>query len=510
MAKEILTIVDSISNAKSISREKVFEALEVALATATKKNFGGLDVNIKVDIDRKTGDYVITRRWLVVDTDGPLENPAAEISLVAAKLDDENVNPGDYVSELLDDEQSVNSSKEHDSIFDRITVQTVKQVLQQKVRDAERQQVIDMFRGYVGKILIAIVKKVTREVVYLDLGNNGEGILRKNQMLPRDSFRTGDRIRCLLLPIKDSAKGAQLEVSRTSVDFLKELLTIEVPEIGEGQLEIINVVRDPGSRSKVAIKAKDKRIDPRGACIGMKGSRIKNVSDELCHEKVDIIVYDEDFSQYVINAMEPAVVRKVYIDQTKNVVEIGVEKDLYALAIGSNGQNVKLASQLLGWKVNVMTIEDMDEHERQEVERISHNFSEVLNIDEDFANALVDGGFSTVEEIAYVDRSDVTESIDGVDDELAEQLQNLARNALVNIETPSKKKVSMELINLDGMDNVTARALAAKEIATLEDLADQVVDDLIDIPSMDSKRAGDLILAARNLTWFKDEPKEQE
>ncbi len=505
MAKEILTIVDSMSNAKAISREKVFEALEVALATATKKKFGGLDVDVKVVIDRKTGDYQIIRRWLIVDTDGQLQNPAAEISLTAARIDDSNAQPGEYVEELLEDEQSINSSKDRDVLFDRITAQTVKQVLQQKVRDAERQQVIDSFREQVGKVVIAIVKKVTREVVFLDLGNNAEALLRKSNMLPRDSFRPGDRIRCLLLPVKDASKGGQLEVSRTSPDFLRELLTIEVPEIGEGQLEIINVVRDPGSRSKVSIKAKDRRIDPRGACIGMKGSRIKNVSDELCHEKVDIIVYDEDFSQYVINAMEPAVVRKVFIDQNKNVVEIGVEKELYALAIGTNGQNVKLASQLLGWKINVMTLEEMDEHEKAEAQRISQNFSQALNIDEDFANALVDGGFSTVEEIAYVDKSDVTDSIEGVDDELAQQLQDLARNALVNIETPSHKKVAMDLINMDGMDNVTVRALAQKEIATLDDLAEQVVDDLLDIPGMDAKRAGDLIVTARNLTWFKDE-----
>lgn len=507
MAKEILTIVDTMSNAKAISREKVFEALEIALATAIKKKFDGLEVDIKVNIDRKSGDYSIIRRWLVVDTDGQLENPAAQISLEAARVDDDSIKAGDYVEEMLDDEENAKLSGNGDFLSDRITAQTVKQVLQQKVRDAERQQVIDEFRDQVGKVLIATVKKATHDCVYLDLGNNAEATLRRPNMLNRDNFRNGDRIRCLLLPINDK-KGGQLEVSRTSPDFLKELLTIEVPEIGEGQLEIVNIVRDPGSRAKVSIKAKDHRIDPRGTCIGMKGSRIKSVSDELCHEKVDIIVYDENFSQYVINAMEPAEVRKVFIDQTKNLVLIGVEKERYALAIGTNGQNVKLASQLLGWKINVMTLEEMEAYEANEQARISKNFSSALNIDEEFANALVDGGFSTVEEIAYVDRSDVTDSIDGVDDDLADQLQNLARQALVNIETPNHRKVSMDLINLDGMDNVTVRALAQKEIATLDDLAEQGADDLLDIEGMDQKRAGDLIMAARNLTWFKDEAKE--
>lgn len=504
MAKEILTIVDSMSNAKAISRQKVFEALEIALATATKKKFNGLDVDIKVTIDQKTGDYIITRRWLVVDTEGVLENPSRETTLVAARYEDENIEPGDYVEEMLDAEESVNSAKDKDSIFDRITAQTVKQVLQQKVKEAERQQVIDMFRDQVGKVVVAIVKRVTRDATFLDLGNNAEAVLRRCNMLPRDSFRPGDRVRSILLPIREDNKGSQLEVSRTSADFLMALLTIEVPEIGEGQLEIVGAVRDPGSRAKVAIKAKDRRIDPRGACIGMKGSRVKNVSDELCHEKVDIIVYNEDFSKYVINAMEPAEVRKVFIDKTKNVLEIGVEKDKYALAIGTGGQNVKLASMLIGWKISVLTVEDMDNREKAEVSRISSIFSEALNIDDEFANALVDAGFGSIEEIAYVDKDELLNSVDGMDDDLVEQLQNVARQALLNIYTPEKKKVSEELLTLEGMDNATARALAAKEVATLDDLAECVVDDLTDIPGMDAEKAGKLIVAARNLTWFKD------
>ncbi len=503
MSKEILTIVESMSNAKAISRQKVFEALEIALATATKKKpkFQGLDVDIKVTIDQKSGDYIVTRRYLVVDVpeNAVLENPTKEISLAAARIDDPNIQPGDYVEELIETEQ-----KEQDSAFDRITAQTVKQVLQQKVKEAERQQLVDTFRASEGKIVVAIVKRATRDTVYLDLGNGAEAVLRRSNMLQRDSFRPGDRVRSLLLPIREDGKGSALEVSRTSANFLKELLTIEVPEIGEGQLEIVDVVREPGSRAKVAIKAKDKRIDPKGACIGMKGQRIKNVSEELCHEKVDIIVYNDDFSRYVINAMEPAEVRKVFIDKTKNTVQIGVEQDKYALAIGTNGQNVRLASQLIGWKINVMTIEDMDRQEEAETNRISNTFCEALNIDEDFAAALIDAGFSSIEEVAYVDKEELLDSIEGLDEELAEMLQANAMHALSNITTPSKKVVSADLINLNGIDNATVRALAAKEIATLEDLAELATDDLLDIPGFDEHKAGELILAARNLTWFKD------
>lgn len=511
MAKEILQIVEAMSNEKAISRKAVFEALEVALATAAKKKFQGLDVDIKCSIEQKTGDFTITRRWLVVDTEGQLDLPSREITLEAARLDDPNIVAGDYVEELLDAEKTVKTKTSHGSIFDRITAQTVKQVLQQKVKEAERQQLIDMFRDQVGKVVVGIVKRVTRDTVFLDLGNNAEAILRRDNMLPRDSFHNGDRVRSLLLPIKQEAnKGAQLEVSRTSPGFLKELLTIEVPEIGEGQLEIVNVVCDPGLRAKVAIRAKDRRIDPVGACIGMKGARVNNVRNELCNEKIDVIAYNEDFSKYVIAAMAPAEVRKVYIDKEKNVVEIGVEKDKYALAIGTNGQNVRLASQLVGWKINVLTVEDMDKRESDKNNRLSSMFAEVLSVDEDFAQALVDAGFESVEEIAYVEPQEIINSIDGIDEELVEKLQSIAVESLQNICTPSKRKVADDLLNFPGLDSASVRALASKEVATLDELAECVTDDLVDIPGFDEKRAGDLIMAARNATWFKDEQAAEE
>lgn len=509
MSKEILAIVDAVSNEKAIDREKVFEALEGALAIASKKKFEGLDVDIKATINRKNGDFTINRRWLVVDTEGALEFPSRETTLVAARLDDPNIVPGDYIEEQLEEEESVNSDKNKTGVFDRITAQTVKQVLQQKIKEAERQQVVDMFKEQVGKVVIGTVKRATREVATLDLGNNAEAVLRRANMLPKDSFRNGDRVRSLLLPIRTDNKGPQMEVSRTTPEFLKELLTIEVPEIGEGQLEIINAVRDPGQRAKVSIRAKDKRIDPKGACIGMKGSRIKNVSDELRNEKIDIIVYDENFTQYVINAMEPAEVKTATIDKSNKIVELGVldnDKTKYARAIGTNGQNVKLASALIGdgWRIKVMSMTEMEKRQSDESERVINLFVEALNVDHDFAQALAEAGFTTIEEIAYVDPSEIIGSVDGVDDEMVAQLQKNANDSRFNITTPQGKKVSEDLISLDGMDSAIARSLALKEISTLDELAECVLDDLSDIPGLDEEKAGNLIVAARNLTWFKD------
>lgn len=504
MSKEILAIVDAVSNEKGLDRERVFEALESALSIATKKKFNA-DVDIKTTINRKNGDFTINRRWLVVDTDGILENPSKEITLEAARFEVENIVPGEYIEEQLDEEQSVRKDGE----FDRITAMTVKQVLQQKLKEAERQKIIDAFQAQVGKVVIGIVKRANREVVTLDLGNNAEAVLRRSNMLPKDSFRTGDRVRSILLDIRSDNKGPQLEVSRTSEDFLKELLTIEVPEIAEGQLEIINAVREPGFRAKVSIRAKNQRIDSKGACIGMKGSRIKNVSSELCNENVDIIVYDEDFTQYVINAMEPAEVKNVVIDNDKKIVEFGVDNDerKYAKAIGSNGQNVKLASALIGdgWKIKVLTINEMEKKSMDEAERLTNTFMECLNVDRDFAEALVEAGFTTIEEIAFVDPQEIINSIDGIDEEMANTLQEYAKDARLNVFTPSGKKVSEEIINLEGMDTVFARALAQMEVVTLEDLAECATDDLSDIPGFEAEKVGKIILAARNLTWFKDE-----
>lgn len=505
MSKEILAIVDTVSNEKQIDREKVFSALEGALAIAIKKKFENLEPDIKVEIDRKTGDYKVLRRYLIVDTNGPLDNPTREITLEAARIDDPGAVAGDYVSDLLDNDLS----KAANILDDRITATTVKQVLQQKIREAERQQIVDEFIDSVGRLVMGIVKHVSRTDISLDLGNGAIALLRRQNMLPRDSFRIGDRVRGILLPIRTEGKGPQLELSRTSTDFLRELLSTEVPEIGEGQLEIVNVVRDPGYRAKVSIRAKDRRIDPKGACIGMKGSRIKNVSNELCQENIDIIIYDDDISKYVINAMEPAEVKQAIIDKDKKLVLIGVDNDerKYAKAIGSNGQNVRLASALIGdgWRINVMTRDELENRQLEEKDRLVNSFGDILNIDSDFAQALIDARFDTIELVAFSDPKVIMQDVDGLDDELVEELQRVAREALQNVTTPSGKQVDAALISLEGMDNAAVRQLAGMEIATLDDLAECATDDLVDLPGFDRERAGSLIMRARGIAWNLDE-----
>ena len=508
MAKEILDIVERLSNEKALDEEKVFQALEIALATASKKKCN-VEADMKAEINRKSGTVVIKRRWLVVDTpDGILENPSKEISLEAAKVDDPEIRPGDYVEELVIDE---NTNKE--IIFDRITAQTVKQVLQQQVREAERQQVIDQFKNQVGKVLTGTVKKAGHEKVFVDLGNGAEAVLQRKDMLQHDSFSFGDHIRGILLPIRDDASrsGSQfLELSRTSVDFLKELLSIEVPEIAEGQVEIVSCVRDPGSRSKVAVKAKDRRIDAKGACVGMKGSRIKSVSEELSHEKVDIISFDDDFNKFVKNAMEPAVVSQVIVDMDSNTIIMGVDDENYKLAIGTSGQNVRLAQRLIkevgkDMRIKVMTLKEVEQKNENEHNAIKQMFIDVLNIDDDFAQGHVDAGFTSIEEVAYVEPDEIMANVEGLDEAIVAELQDIARKSLKNIATPSGKSLDEQLIQLIGSDFNLARALAAKEISDLEGLAELDVDELSDVPQLTAKEAGDLIMAARNLTWFKDD-----
>ncbi len=509
MAKEILAIVEALSNEKALDKEKVFQALEIALATASKKKCN-VEAEMKAEINRKTGAAIIKRRWLVVDApDGILENPSREISLEAARVDDPEIRPGDYVEELIIDE---NTNK--DIIFDRITAQTVKQVLQQQVREAERQQIIDQFKNQVGKVLTGTVKKAGHERVFVDLGNGAEAVLQRKDMLLHDNFSFGDHIRGVLLPIREDASRTSsqfLELSRTSVEFLKELLSIEVPEIAEGQVEIVSCVRDPGSRSKVAVKAKDRRIDAKGACVGMKGSRIKSVSEELSHEKVDIISYDDDFNKYVKNAMEPAMVSQVIVDMDTNTIIMGVDEENYKLAIGTNGQNVRLAQRLIArdgremMRIKVMTLKEIEQKSENEHNATKQMFIDVLNIDDDFAQGLVEAGFTSIEEVAYVEPDEIMATVEGLDEGIVAELQDIARNSLKNITTPSGKPLDEQLIELTGTNFNQARALAAKEICDLEGLAELDQDELADILQITPDQAGKLIMEARNRTWFKDE-----
>ncbi|SEL24683.1 NusA antitermination factor [Colwellia chukchiensis] len=498
MSKEILLVVDAVSNEKALPRESIFEAMETALETATKKKYEG-DIAVRVSIDRATGEFDTFRRWLVIDeSETPMENPFAEISIEAAQYDDPELNVGDYI------EEQIESVK-----FDRVTTQTAKQVIVQKIREAERGLIVDAYQEQIGEIITGVVKKASRDSVILDLGNNAEAMVYRDDMLPRESFRPGDRVRGLLYEIKPEARGAQLFVSRTKPEMLIELFRVEVPEIGEEMLEIKGAARDPGSRAKISVKSNDKRIDPVGACVGMRGSRVQAVSGELGGERVDIVLYDDNPAQYVINAMAPAEVASIIVDEDKHTMDIAVEEGNLAMAIGRSGQNIRLASQLTGWELNVMTVADMNEKHQAENDKVLALFTEKLDLDEDFALMLVEEGFSSLEEIAYVPVAEMLE-IDGMDDEIVEELRERAKaaittQALASEETLEGAEPAEDLLNLEGLERHLAFVLASRGITTLEDLAEQGVDEISDIEELDETKAGELIMAARNICWFNEE-----
>ena len=499
MNKEILAVVEAVSNEKSLPREKIFEALESALATATKKKYEQ-EIDVRVEIDRKSGDFDTFRRWVIVEE---VTQPTKEITLEAARFEDESLNVGDYVEDQI---ESVT--------FDRITTQTAKQVIVQKVREAERALVVDQFRDQEGEIITGVVKKVNRDNISLEiksegLPGNAEAVILREDMLPRENFRPGDRIRGVLYAVRPEARGAQLFVTRSKPEMLVELFRIEVPEIGEEVIEIKAAARDPGSRAKIAVKTNDKRIDPVGACVGMRGARVQAVSTELGGERIDIVLWDENPAQFVINAMAPADVASIVVDEDKHTMDIAVEAGNLAQAIGRNGQNVRLASQLSGWELNVMTVDDLQAKHQAEAHAAIDTFTKYLDIDEDFATVLVEEGFSTLEELAYVPMKELLE-IDGLDEPTVEALRERAKNALTTLalaqeESLGDKKPADDLLNLEGLDRAIAFKLAARGVCTLEDLAEQGVDDLADIEGLTDEKAGELIMAARNICWFGDE-----
>ncbi|AUH02236.1 transcription termination factor NusA [Pectobacteriaceae bacterium CE70] len=494
MNKEILAVVEAVSNEKAVPREKIFEALETALATATKKKYEQ-EIEVRVCIDRKTGDFDTFRRWLVVNE---VTLPTREITLEAAQFDDPTVGLGGYIEDQI---ESVT--------FDRITTQTAKQVIVQKVREAERAMVVEQFREQEGEIVTGVIKKVSRDNISLDLGNNAEAVIGREDMLPRENFRPGDRVRGVLYSVRPEARGAQLFVSRSRPEMLIELFRIEVPEIGEELIEIKAAARDPGSRAKIAVKTNDKRIDPVGACVGMRGARVQAVSSELGGERVDIVLWDDNPAQFVINAMAPADVASIVVDEDNHTMDIAVEAGNLAQAIGRNGQNVRLASQLSGWELNVMTIEDLQEKHQAEAHAAIDIFTKYLDIDENFATLLVEEGFSSLEELAYVPIKELQE-IDDLDEEIVESLRERAKAALTTLalareESRGDVQPADDLLSLPGLSREMAFKLAACGVCTLEDLAEQGVDDLADVEGLDEKRAGELIMAARNICWFGDD-----
>ncbi|MBK4765147.1 MAG: transcription termination/antitermination protein NusA [Pantoea sp. Brub] len=494
MNKEILAVVEAVSNEKALPREKIFEALERALATATKKKYEQ-DIDVYVIINRKSGNFETFRRWKIVDK---VTQPTKEITLEAACFENNNCNLGEYIEDQI---KSVT--------FNRITTQTAKQVIVQKVREAERAMIIDKFRKRQGEMITGIVKRVHRDSIYLDLSNNAEGIILREDFLPRENFRIGDRVKGILYAIRPESKGAQLFITRSKPEMLIELFRIEVPEINEEIIEIKAAIRDPGSRAKIAVKTNDKRIDPIGACVGMRGSRVQAVSNELGGERIDIILWDDNPAQFVINAMAPADVVSIIVDEDKHTMDIAVEANNLAQAIGRNGQNIRLASQLSGWELNVMTVDELQNKHQAELHQSINIFTKYLNIDEKFAKILIDEGFSSLEELAYVPIDELLK-INSIDEELIKILRDKAKNALITLELTKEEYLDQQgptedLLNLKGLDRSLAFRLALKGIYKLEDLAEQSIDDLTDIEEISNAKAGALIMAARNICWFNND-----
>ena len=493
MSKEILLVVDAVSNEKALPRESIFEAMETALETATKKKYDG-DIAVRVSIDRTTGEFDTFRRWLVVNDDHDMENSYAEITLSAAQYGDVEIGLGDYFEEQI---KSVT--------FDRVTTQTAKQVIVQKIREAERALIVDAYQDQIGELVTGVVKKASRDSVILDLGNNAEAIIYRDDMLPRENFRPGDRIRGLLYEIKPEARGAQLFVSRTKPEMLIELFSIEVPEIGEEMLEIKGAARDPGSRAKISVKSNDKRLDPVGACVGMRGSRVQAVTGELNNERVDIVLWDDNPAQLVINAMAPAEVSSIVVDEDRHAMDVAVSDENLAMAIGRNGQNVRLASELTGWTINVMSEEDAAAKQQDEVGGVVQTFVDALDIDEDFAEMLVEEGFASLEEIAYVPLDEML-AIDGLDEDIVEELRTRAKDKLLNQALAAEEQLdnsepAQDLLDMEGMDTHLAFVLASRGIITMEDLAEQAVDEISDIEGLSDEKAAELIMTAR-APWF--------
>jgi len=497
MNKEILLVVEAVSNEKGLPREAIFEALESALAIATKKKYES-DIEVRVDIDRDTGEFETFRRWLVLAPDADMENPCKEMTFEAAEYDNPDIQIGEFIEDQI---ESVT--------FDRITTQTAKQVIVQKVREAERAQVVAQYAEQEGELITGVVKRMNRDNILLDLGSNAEAVIFRDEMLPRENFRPGDRLRGLLYAVRPEARGAQLFVTRTQPEMLTELFRLEVPEIAEEMIDLMGAARDPGSRAKIAVKSNDQRIDPIGACVGMRGARVQAVSGELGGERVDIILWDENPAQFAINAMAPAEVASIVVDEDTHSMDIAVEEDNLAQAIGRNGQNIRLASQLTGWELNVMTVAELKAKHQAEAENVISLFTEALEIDEEFAGVLVEEGFSSLEEIAYVPINELLE-IDGLDEEIVETLRSrakdiLATKALAKEDSLAGAQPADDLLALEGLEGHLAFILASKGIITLEDLAEQAVDDLLEIEELNEEKAGKLIMAARNICWFSDD-----
>lgn len=499
MNKDVLQVVDAVSNERAVDKEVIFEAIEAALATATKKRYAG-EADIRVSIDRKTGDYRSFRRWQVVaDGDESLGGAEHLMALTEARARQPEIALGGLLEEPT---ESIT--------FGRIAAQTAKQVIVQKVREAERARIVEAYRGRIGQLVTGIVKKVDRSsYVIVDLGGNAEAFIGREEMIPREAVRAGDRLRGYLYEVRADARGPQIFLSRTRPEMLIELFKIEVPEIGDGLIEVKAAARDPGARAKIAVKSNDQRIDPVGACVGMRGSRVQAVSGDLAGERVDIVLWNDNPAQFVINAMSPAEVVSIVVDEEAHAMDVAVAEEMLAQAIGRGGQNVHLASQLTGWTLNVMSREQAEAKIESESAVLAAMFIEQLDVDEEVASILVQEGFSSVEEVAYVPIQEMLE-IAEFDESIVQELRTRAKDVLltkaIEREEQLEKAVpAQDLLEMAGMDRHLAYVLANRGIVTMEDLAEQSVADLLEIKGMDEQRAAALIMTAR-APWFAEHP----
>ena len=488
MSREILLLVDALAHEKNVTKEVIFVALELALASATKKKHHD-DVDVRVSINRETGEYETFRRWQYVEYD-LLENSNYQIDEESEHA--KGLTIGEYYEEPLESIE-----------FGRIGAQAAKQVILQKVREAEREQILEDFLARDEKLVTGVIKRMEKGNAIIEVGRI-ESLLPREQMIPKENLRVGDRVRAYLSRIERGGRGPQLILSRVTPDFLVRLFELEVPEIEEGLLEIRAAARDPGLRSKIAVKSNDQRIDPVGTCVGMRGSRVQAVTGELAGERVDIVLWSIEPAQFVINAMSPAEVTSIVVDEDTHSMDVVVDEEQLALAIGRNGQNVRLASELTGWTLNILTVDQAAQKNQDEFSGVSQLFMDKLDVDAEVAEILVQEGFSTLEEIAYVPLAEMNE-IEAFDEDTIEELRKRARAALLTEAIAKEEGVdeaAQDLLTMEGMDDETAHLLASKGVSTMDNLAELAVDELVELTQMDEERAKTLIMAAR-APWFK-------
>ena len=490
MSREVLMLADALAREKNVDKDIVFEALEMALASASKKRYEE-DVDMRVSIDRNTGEYETYRRWLVVPDEAGLQEPDKEILSFEAKEQIADIEIGDYIEEQV---ESV--------AFGRIGAQTAKQVILQRIRDAEREQILNDYLERGENVMTGTVKRADKNGLIIESGRV-EALLRRDQMIPKENLRSGDRVRGFILKVDREARGPQIELSRTAPQFLIKLFENEVPEMEQGLLEIKGAARDPGIRAKIAVVAHDKRIDPIGTCVGVRGTRVTAVRNEVAGEAVDIVLWSEDPAQFVIGALAPAQVQSIVVDEEKHAMDVVVDEENLAIAIGRSGQNVRLASELTGWHINIMTPEESAQKTEEESEKVRALFMDKLDVDQEVADILIEEGFNSLEEVAYVPLSEMLE-IDAFDEDTVNELRTRARDSLLTMELAKEERVeevSQDLRSLEGMTTNLVAKLAEGNVHTRDDLAELAVDELVEMTSINEEDAKALIMKAR-AHWF--------